>query len=116
VNETKIPHSTARGAREPSVARFHNYKSTTTPERYYHFNTPGEVRGTVFMRHDYILNKWGVTVALCHEKDAFNKRIGRNTARRRFFTFGPMFLSDEASYDAALLILDDARHWAAASK
>ena len=75
----------------------HNFKSLTTPERFYHFRPvasaeilpfglvvyPNEPSGTVFMRKqgDY----WYASVALCDPRDQFCRRTGRLVARRKFF-------------------------------
>ena len=80
----------------------HNFKSLTTPERFYHFlpsfigggdpsaTSMGKTKelvpessGTVFMRKqgDY----WFASVALCDPRDQFCRRTGRLVARRKFF-------------------------------
>lgn len=82
------------------------HKSTTHPERFYHFTT-GPVRGTVFMREEEELVQartrwngyefltrlevvreagWRGAAAVVSENDTFDRKRGRTIARRRYFT------------------------------
>lgn len=82
------------------------HKSTTHPERFYHFTT-GPVRGTVFMREEealftirtfhngveFVTRKecvieggWRGSAAVVSENDQFDRKRGRTIARRRYFT------------------------------
>jgi hypothetical protein len=63
---------------------FNNYKSTTTPERFYHFNDAA-FKGTVFFRLQPN-GVWAATVALVAKGDQFNRAVGRVVARRKWFT------------------------------
>jgi hypothetical protein len=61
------------------------HKSTTHEERYFHvrdYNGFGN-DATVFMRQTDA--KWEASVAFCHPKDNFSRKVGRNVARRKFF-------------------------------
>ena len=55
------------------------HKSTTHEELFFHI----ENKGTVFFRKEAA--GWGGTAALCSPKDQFNRAVGRNVARRRYF-------------------------------
>lgn len=99
------------------------YKSTTHHERFYHFNTPGEPRGTVFMRREFSIKEcaewfgterpvealgsdtWYGTAAVCSDNDVFNKRLGRTIARRRFFVNPHQCFECEPSYEGAKRLL-----------
>ena len=65
-------------------------KSDTTPERYVHVKVdhPMVSHVTVFARK--IDEHWFASAAMCSKKDQFVRKMGRNMARRRFFTQGPM--------------------------
>ena len=63
------------------------HKSTTHEERFLHIKTPDSPKFeavTVFMRKEDDGN-WYSTPALCVKGDEFNRRIGRNISRRRYF-------------------------------
>ena len=60
------------------------HKSTTHEELFFHI----ENKGTVFFRkEDSPIDGayWAGVAALCNPKDQFNRAIGRNVARRRYF-------------------------------
>jgi len=76
-----------------------NRKSTTHEEKFIHiqdFTEAAKTAGasdymhntrykgaTVFARKE--MGVWHATVALCSKSDPFNRRIGRQVARRRYF-------------------------------
>lgn len=72
------------------------HKSTTTPEKYFHFNEDdiAEVweegfshyphHATVFCRTDDS-GRWFMSTALCHPVDSFSRAKGRAVARRKWF-------------------------------
>ena len=63
------------------------YKSTTHKETYCHLrlkNHPELQAITVFMRQEND-GIWYCTPALCVKHDQFDRRIGRQVARRRYF-------------------------------
>lgn len=64
------------------------HKSTTHDERFYHVTIEGvedgTKRGTVFFRKESD-GQINASVAVCHAKDQFNRRMGRNVARRKYF-------------------------------
>lgn len=67
----------------------HPHKSTTHKERYFHFqisNHPKVRAATVFARHDG--TSWRYAAAFCSIRDTFEKRVGRITARRKYFQGG----------------------------
>ncbi len=66
---------------------FETRKSDTHEERYYHIPIDGHPKvhmATVFVRED-TPGKWSAAVAFCAHGDTFSRRIGRQTARRRYF-------------------------------
>lgn len=83
---------------QPQAPRF----STTHLERYYHFDLKKEENRdiaaacsvnalfffshiTVFARRHAQTGEWHMAVAFCSREDAFDRRIGRLVARRRYF-------------------------------
>lgn len=65
-------------------------KSDTHREHYVHLaikNHPRVKNATVFAR-EYEPGAWGYTVAFCHVTDQFDRRIGRQIARRTYFRDG----------------------------
>ena len=72
------------------VNRGHPHKSTTHEEQYFHIGQ----EGTVFFRKEHGL--WAGSVAYRDPRDQFNKRIGRNLARRKWFGNGPHVLGDNS--------------------
>jgi hypothetical protein len=73
----------------------HPWKSTTHEERFYHFqgnkDTGQKFKAmTVFARKETIMDEpvWYMSVAFCVAGDQFEKRIGRQIARRKYF-MGP---------------------------
>jgi hypothetical protein len=67
--------------------------SSTHNERYYHIPLSNShvARATVFFRQNGPRNlspggEWEASIALCDERDQFCKQIGRNVARRKFFS------------------------------
>lgn len=91
------------------------HKSTTHDERFYHvkvvqigYDVSGDKRATVFFRKesDGTIN---ASVALCHEKDQFSRRLGRAVSRRKYFQ-GKRHKVEEMSYEVAEdLVLRDPR-------
>jgi hypothetical protein len=76
---------------------FVRHKSDTHDERYFHVKIPnGRYAGcTFFFRKEGGL--WLYAIAMCSNVDQFQKRVGRNIARRRYFTdrnagFAPLSL------------------------
>jgi hypothetical protein len=61
------------------------HRSTTHEERFFHLREPiGPFHGaTVFFRKE--TQVWRAAVAFCSPEDQFNRRIGRNKSRRRYF-------------------------------
>jgi len=72
------------------VNRGHPHKSTTHEEQYFHIGQ----EGTVFFRKEFGL--WGATASFRDPRDQFNRSVGRNTARRKFFGNGPHVLGDNS--------------------
>lgn len=70
----------------------HHYKSTTHKEKFFHFieakiNSPVGSHfngGTVFVREEG-RGIWGCGVSLCTKVDQFDRRDGRQWARRHYF-------------------------------
>lgn len=99
----------------PTTATPH--KSTTHDERFYHVNATlgsGQMhllapkRATVFFRKE---NDGTVhaSLALCHDNDQFNRRVGRSVSRRKYFQ-GKRRKVEEMSYEVAeKMVLDDPR-------
>lgn len=85
------------------------HKSTTHDERFYHVTVDGvedgTKRGTVFFRKE----PRGIfaSVAVCHAKDQFSRRIGRNISRRKYF-LGQFLPVKEMSYEVAESMLYNA--------
>lgn len=89
------------------------HKSTTHDERFYHVNaTLGgvsiEKRATVFFRKEDD-GTVHASLALCHDNDQFNRRVGRSVSRRKYFQ-GKRRKVEEMSYEVAeKMVLDDPR-------
>lgn len=93
------------------------HKSTTHDERFYHVKIPlnngavhllQEKRATVFFRKESD-GTVHASLALCHDNDQFNRRLGRTVSRRKYFQ-GKRHKVEEMSYEAAeKIVLDDPR-------
>lgn len=93
------------------------HKSTTHNERFYHVNIDvgaGNMRlleskrATVFFREesDGTIN---ASIALCHDSDQFNRRVGRSVSRRKYFQ-GKRRKVEEMSYEVAeAMVISDPR-------
>lgn len=91
--------------------------STTHNERYYHIELPeGSVatRATVFFRQTTPRdtadpdNDWEASVALCDHRDQFVKQIGRNVARRKWFTDERYLVRGKPDFTTAELLAKEA--------
>lgn len=65
-------------------------KSDTHEERYFHIQLKDQPNSrlravTIFARKDNLTGLWDVSGAFCHKEDKFDRKIGRQVARRRFF-------------------------------
>lgn len=89
----------------------HPYKSTTHKEKFFHFtdipNTDYRAF-TVFCREEH--GRWESSVAICSIDDQFQRRIGRQVARRRFFEEPTIRLNHdgEPGYDEIRQAITDA--------
>lgn len=88
------------------------HKSTTHNERFYHITVPQhfgkDKRATVFFREESD-GTIKASLALCHEKDQFNRRLGRTVARRKYFQ-GKCRKVEAMSYEVAeIMVIDDPR-------
>lgn len=82
-------------------------KSDTVEERFAHLDIVPDLahKATVFARKE--ADGYYASVAYCSLQDDFNRRIGRNVARRRYFSGGPRFkLGAEFTYEAAQRLAD----------
>lgn len=82
----------------------HTKKSDTVPERYAHveiYNSDLASRATVFAR--LIDGVWLTSISYCSNHDHFDRKIGRNVARRRFFAGNDPTpsIGTEFTYEAA---------------
>ena len=85
------------------------YKSTTHKERYYHFIRDDTLPGihskikavTAFAREEPAGDKqhWYISMAFCLEGDQFERKTGRQIARRKYFNFRRFYLGKEITYD-----------------
>ena len=79
-------------------------KSNTTPERYVHLVVEGHphiTHVTVFARLD-ATGQWQAAAAYCSKADHFERKRGRNIARRRWFEGAHRWvLGDTFTYDHA---------------
>ena len=88
------------------------HKSTTHEELFFHI----ENKGTVFFRKEES-GYWGGVAALCNPKDQFNRAIGRNVARRRYFQCmngfdsPEVFAVDKPTYADALTVYESEREF-----
>lgn len=85
------------------------HKSTTHEELFFHI----ENKGTVFFRKEES-GYWGGVAALCNPKDQFNRAIGRNVARRRYFGHEESALewfSNKPAYTDALKVFNLEREY-----
>ena len=80
------------------------HRSTTHQERYYHFqDLPGQTKfkaATVFARKEEFTG-WFLSIAFCAMGDSFQRRIGRQVARRRYFKGTNWFAGQEMNYEIA---------------
>jgi hypothetical protein len=98
---------------------------TSKREMYYHLTKPfkdtqGRVfnGATVFFRQEDEHNWYG-TVALCSKDDQFSRKVGRNVARRRYFTIkqaetgmlDAMAFLEQPDYEAALEVAGVSGFW-----
>lgn len=85
-----------------------NYKSTTHRERFVHLRAvdteivwPHGLRKiqarTVFLREESP-GVWNFSYADCSNKDPFNRKVGRQVARRRYFAEPHRFLFTEGEH------------------
>jgi len=99
------------GQRIEAIKKLQRRASLTHRERYYHFcELPGQIRFkaiTVFARQEKE-GGWFMSVALCVQEDQFDRRVGRQIARRRYFARpgigGIYHIGDEISFDAVRTI------------
>lgn len=92
------------------------HKSTSHEELFFHI----ENKGTVFFRkEDSPIDGayWAGVAALCNPKDQFNRAIGRNVARRRYFQCmngfdnPEVFVVDKPTYTDALKVFESEREY-----
>lgn len=97
-------------------------RSDTHKEKYFHI-TPTILNdifedtahfpfagATVFYRHEpNKFNMWYADIALCAHGDQFNRKVGRNIARRRYFSSGFPFCHrmQDPTFDDALTLFED---------
>lgn len=88
-------------------------KSTTHEEQYYHVRIPDYdlvkgkwiSGGTVFFRKEK--TGWVASVARCSVYDQFNRKKGRNVARRRYFLKGGKYVEGVPTYELAERLVFD---------
>lgn len=80
------------------------HKSTTHDERYFHLRDYDGIdsNATIFFREND--GKWEASVAYCHPNDNFSRKLGRTTARRKFFA-GKKYLVDAPTVKEAYNVL-----------
>jgi hypothetical protein len=81
----------------------HPYKSTTHQEKYYHFKDIFSNRFkaiTIYARKDDN-GIWYLAPAFCVKTDQFDRRVGRQVARRKFFLGNQLRIGSSLDYDTA---------------
>jgi hypothetical protein len=99
----------AVAAEEVGTKESRRHISTTNNERYYHLKLDSALapRATVFFRQEISRDEaspddgWAASVALCDYRDHFVKSVGRNMARRKYFSGKVTPVEGEPTYDTA---------------
>lgn len=78
-------------------------KSDTHEERYIHLTVEGpRIKNMTLFARKEDDGTWYAAVSFCHKDDHFERRIGRQVARRRYFNKDRAILGKEFTYEVAL--------------